>query len=78
MAACGVWGTLFTIANRRGTVGLSKARSDFIRTMSVFLGFDDVHRGDETWAFIGLGLTLMFLALLGWIVFLAVRNHRRR
>lgn len=78
VGACFVWATLFTVANRRGTVGLSRSRSDFIRSAAVFLGIDRAHRGDETWAFIGLGLTLVFLALIGWCVLLAVRNRRRR
>jgi hypothetical protein len=78
VAACIVWGTLFFVSTDRGTVGLSESRPDVVRAMLVFVGLDQAHRGSNGWAYVGLGLTLMFFAVVGWGVFIGLRNYVRR
>lgn len=73
--ACIVWGGLFFAATERGTVGLSESRPDVLRAMLVFIGVDQDHRGSDGWVFVGFALTLMFLALIGWVALAALKNR---
>lgn len=60
---------------RNGTAGLPEGRPAVGGAVLVFLGVDREHRGDELWAWTGLGVLLLVVS--GW-VFAGVVAWRRR
>lgn len=73
---CVAWGLLFYLANKYGTTGLPPSRFQVVGSILVFLGIDQVHRGSNAWALVGLAILIPFLAMIGWGVFHTIRRRQ--